>query len=241
MRTPKHIKSENIFEQLMEACKYCSLGQLTAAMFEVGGAVPEKHVMRSCLLLMLFTLCLTCSGQMKSVQRPDGTIWKNNKHARGFFETGWKRYDYDSTGVLLRESEFASIVKDTYLLREVEYVNGQPVVVFSKTWFARAYLRGLYWFMLVFFATFFSRVFVNSGIYNRENNTDMSPVYAHIGPLVTNNFGHSLASTFTFWWKTEALKLENQRAAVISNFLSVTALVLFFGSLIGLALSGELH
>jgi len=25
------------FEQLMEATKYCSLGQLTAAMFEVGG------------------------------------------------------------------------------------------------------------------------------------------------------------------------------------------------------------
>jgi methylmalonyl-CoA mutase len=31
------IKNENMFEQLMEATKYCSLGQLTAAMFEVGG------------------------------------------------------------------------------------------------------------------------------------------------------------------------------------------------------------
>ena len=28
----------------MEACKYCSLGQLTQAMFEVGGAVPSQHV-----------------------------------------------------------------------------------------------------------------------------------------------------------------------------------------------------
>jgi len=184
---------------------------------------------------------LTGFGQLETVQRPDGTIWKNNKEARGFFKTGWKRYDFDSTGVLLRESEFASIVKDTYLLRETEYVNGQPVIVFSKPWFGRAYLKGLYWFMLVFFATFFLRVFVNSRIYNRENNADMSPVYAHIGPFVTSNFGHSLASTFTFWWKTKALKLENQRAAVISNILSVTALVLFFGSLFGLALSGELH
>ena len=26
-----------MFEVLMEACKYCSLGQLTSAMFEVGG------------------------------------------------------------------------------------------------------------------------------------------------------------------------------------------------------------
>ena len=33
----KSINNENIFEQLMEACKVCSLGQITAALFEVGG------------------------------------------------------------------------------------------------------------------------------------------------------------------------------------------------------------
>lgn len=31
------IQNENIFEELMEACKYCSLGQITNALFEVGG------------------------------------------------------------------------------------------------------------------------------------------------------------------------------------------------------------
>ena len=31
------VKNQNMFEALMEACKYCSLGQLTQAMFEVGG------------------------------------------------------------------------------------------------------------------------------------------------------------------------------------------------------------
>ena len=31
------IRNENMFAVLMEACKYCSLGQLTEAMFEVGG------------------------------------------------------------------------------------------------------------------------------------------------------------------------------------------------------------
>ncbi|MBK6882712.1 MAG: hypothetical protein IPH05_07190 [Flavobacteriales bacterium] len=31
------IKNENMFAVLMEATKYCSLGQLTEAMFEVGG------------------------------------------------------------------------------------------------------------------------------------------------------------------------------------------------------------
>lgn len=32
------IRNESMFAVLMEACKYCSLGQLTAAMFEVGGS-----------------------------------------------------------------------------------------------------------------------------------------------------------------------------------------------------------
>ena len=31
------IHNENIFESLMEAAKYCSLGQVTNALFEVGG------------------------------------------------------------------------------------------------------------------------------------------------------------------------------------------------------------
>jgi len=31
------IKNHNIFEALIEACKVCSLGQITSALFEVGG------------------------------------------------------------------------------------------------------------------------------------------------------------------------------------------------------------
>ncbi len=31
------IQNKNIFEKLMEACKYCSIGQVTAALFDVGG------------------------------------------------------------------------------------------------------------------------------------------------------------------------------------------------------------
>ena len=33
----KAVNHENIFEQLMEACKVCSIGQITEALFEVGG------------------------------------------------------------------------------------------------------------------------------------------------------------------------------------------------------------
>ena len=31
------INNENIFEKMMEVCMVCSLGQITSALFEVGG------------------------------------------------------------------------------------------------------------------------------------------------------------------------------------------------------------
>jgi methylmalonyl-CoA mutase len=31
------VKNENVFAELMEAAKYCSLGQITNALYEVGG------------------------------------------------------------------------------------------------------------------------------------------------------------------------------------------------------------
>ena len=39
------IRDENVFEVLMDAVRYCSLGQITDALFEVGGQVPAEHVM----------------------------------------------------------------------------------------------------------------------------------------------------------------------------------------------------
>ena len=197
--------------------------------------------MRWWLLALALMCALTGMAQLTTVQRPDGTVWKNDKNARGWLETGWTRYEFDSTGKLLREVEFASIAKDTYELRVTDFPTGHAVVTFLKPWFFRMYLLGFWWFVIVFFGTFFGRVFVNSRIYNRENGTDMSPVYAHAGPFVTKNFGHSLACTFTFWWPVRELKPENHRFARLANVMSVTALVLFFGALIGLALSGELH
>jgi methylmalonyl-CoA mutase len=31
------VQNQNIFDKLMEAAKYCSLGQITTSLFEVGG------------------------------------------------------------------------------------------------------------------------------------------------------------------------------------------------------------
>jgi len=41
------INNQNIFSALMDAVRVCSLGQITHALFEVGGAVPKKHVTSS--------------------------------------------------------------------------------------------------------------------------------------------------------------------------------------------------
>jgi methylmalonyl-CoA mutase len=45
------LKNENLFDHLMEATKVCTLGQITAALFEVGGQYRkicvENHFLRS--------------------------------------------------------------------------------------------------------------------------------------------------------------------------------------------------
>jgi methylmalonyl-CoA mutase len=38
------INNENLFDHLMEATKVCSLGQITSALFEVGGQYRRNNV-----------------------------------------------------------------------------------------------------------------------------------------------------------------------------------------------------
>ena len=196
--------------------------------------------MRALHLLFLLLVSVTAFGQMDTVRQENGEIWVNDKPSRGFLVNGWTRYDHDSAGNLLRRTEFATIGKDTYTLRRTELADGREQVVYTKTWIARMFYAYTSWFMVILFVAFFSRVFVNSAIINRENGTRMSPIHGHIGPVVTKNYGHSLSSTFNFWWTVDRLKPGNRRAARIANALSVIALTLFFGSIIAMAAAGEL-
>ncbi|MCO5280543.1 MAG: hypothetical protein M9931_05730 [Chitinophagales bacterium] len=127
--------------------------------------------------------------------------------------------------------------KDTYKVKEIDYTSGQPVTIIDKPFLA-FYIKNLVAIMVILFVTFFGRVFINSSIYNSENGTDFSPIYFHFGPLVTKNFGHSLLCTFTFWFSN--YKPENKRLVIISNTMSVIALTIFFGIIIGLAVTGEI-
>lgn len=163
-----------------------------------------------------------------------GNYWTGNYHDNN--EIGiWKQFD--KNGKLLKETEEVSFGKDTYKVKEIDYTSGQPVTIIDKPFLA-FYIKNLVAIMVILFVTFFGRVFINSNIYNSENGTDYSPIYFHFGPLVTKNFGHSLLCTFTFWFSN--YKPENRRLVIISNTMSVIALTIFFGIIIGLAVSGEI-
>ena len=147
----------------------------------------------------------------------------------------WKHFD--KAGRLLREKETVSVDRDTYTIKEIDYSSGQAVSIIDKPFLA-FYLKNLIAIAIILFISFFSRIFINSRIYNIENGTNFSPVYFHLGPLVTSNFGHSLLCTFSFWFSN--YKPENRQLVLITNTLSVIVLGLFFGAIIGLAIEGDI-
>lgn len=151
-------------------------------------------------------------------------------------ETGtWKQFD--KSGKLLKETEAIFLGKDTYLVKEIDYTNGKPVTVTDKP-FLSFYIKNLAVIMVIFFLTFFGRIVINSRIYNFENGTNFSPVYFFIGPFVTKSFGHSFLCTFTFWFSN--YKPGNRKRVMLSNTMSIIALAIFFGTIIGFAVTGKI-
>lgn len=157
-----------------------------------------------------------------------GNYWTGNYHDNN--EVGiWKRFD--KIGKLLKETEEVSFGKDAYKIKEIDYSSGRPVTIIDKP-FLSFYIKNLVAIMVIFFATFFTRPFINSTIYNRENGTNLSPLY--FGLPFTKKYwkyaSHSLMCVFTLWFVN--YKPENRRLVLISNALSAIALTIFFGILI---------
>ena len=147
----------------------------------------------------------------------------------------WKFFD--KSGKLLKETEKVSFGGDTYLVKEIDYINGQPIILIDKPFLA-FYIKNLTAIMIIFFVAVFGRVFINSRIYNIENGTDYSPIYFYFPGFVSKNFEHSLRCSFTFWFFN--YKPECRRLVIISNTMSAIALLIFFGIIIGLAVTGEI-
>lgn len=157
--------------------------------------------------------------------------YENNKRVGD-----WKYYSRN--GKLQKVAEVVSLGNDNYTIKEIDYSSGEPITVVDKTFLA-FYLKNFVIIMIIFFGTLFGRVFINSRIYNIENGTNLSPVYFYFPGFVSKNREHSLICTFTFWFSN--YKPENRRLVIISNTMSIIALTIFFGLLIGLAVNGELH
>ncbi len=160
-------------------------------------------------------------------------IYKNNL-AVGI----WKQYDKNRK--LIKEQEDITLGSDSYKVKETDYSGGQMKIITNRRFLA-FFLKYFYIIVSIIFGAFFSRYFINSKIYNRENGTHNPAIY--FGFPFTKRywevFSHSIMCMFTFWFFN--YKPENRRLVLISNTLSIISLGVFFGVLIGLAVSGELH
>lgn len=172
------------------------------------------------------------------IEHEDSSISKGNYITGGKKDGVWKTYD--KHGELIKEIEYGSVAYDTHIFKEIHYKNGQATIISQKTWFAVFYLKNLLLIALVLVVAFFTRVMLNSELHNQKNGTNYSPIYVYFGTFKSENFQHSLASTFTFWWNVNQFDSRNKRRAWLCNVLSVFVLGSFFILIIGLGLSGEL-
>ncbi len=163
-----------------------------------------------------------------------GNYWegkyKNNKSVGV-----WKQFN--NKGELLKEKEIVSINQDIYKVKEIEYSNGKAVIIVDKPFLA-FYLKNLLTIIVILSITFFGRLFINSRIYNIENETNYSPIYFNFGSFTTNNYSHSLLCTFSFWFSN--YKPVNRKLVLITNTLSIISLGLFFGIIIALVITEEI-
>jgi hypothetical protein len=163
--------------------------------------------------------------------------YKTGNYKDGKASGLWKLFD--KSGKLLNETESVSIGLDTYTTKKIDYSSGQAVILIDKP-FLSFYIKNLVAIMVIFFGIFFTRPFINSTIYNRENGTNLSPLY--FGLPFTKKYweyaSHSLMCVFTLWFFN--YKPENRRLVLVSNTLSAMALTILFSIIIGLAVTGEI-
>lgn len=172
-------------------------------------------------------------------EEEDGSSSEGHYNSSGKLTGVWKTYN--NKRQLIREVEYASILDDTYTLKETVYKDGQPKVLSELPWFTAFYLKNLLPIVLVLGIAFFVRPFLNSPIHNQKNGTNFSPIYGFIGPSAAKSHTHSMLCTFTFWWNIKNLSAEHKTVGLLNNLFSIIALGGFLVLVIGLVLSGSLQ
>lgn len=124
----------------------------------------------------------------------------------------WKYYNKNKK--LIKEIEDVYLDDNAYRVIENDYSNGRKNIVIYKPLLS-FWIKNDIFILIVMFGCFFFRVFINSIIYNNEN--DISPV------TITND--RILLYLFTLWFFK--FKPENKTFVIISNSLSFIAITLF--------------
>jgi hypothetical protein len=153
------------------------------------------------------------------IKKDDSTLLRGKYSSWGKKTGIWKTFDKNDK--VIEEIEYAH----NTILKHYEYVNGVKFIVLEKPWFDRFYLKYALPIWIAVALILFSRLFVNSSIYNDENGTNYSVIYFSIGPFVTksDNFRHSFKCTYTFWWNLKRLKEGNKPYA---KYINMTTIVL---------------
>ncbi|MCK5847137.1 MAG: hypothetical protein KAG84_06845 [Bacteroidales bacterium] len=151
----------------------------------------------------------------------------------------WRRSDYyDTNNTIVKQIDKINTIDGMVKVKEVLFNDESEQIIYNKTLFAKIFYRFTVEYMVFFFILMFIRIILTSIIYNRENNTSLSPIYFFVGPYITKNYDHSILSVFTFWFSN--YKDKNKKMVYFTNTLSIITLTLFFGVIIGLMISGEI-
>lgn len=151
----------------------------------------------------------------------------------------WRRSDYyDTNNTIVKQIDKINTIDGMVKVKEVLFNDESEQIIYNKTLFAKIFYRFTVEYMVLFFILMFIRIILTSIIYNRENNTSLSPIYFFVGPYITKNYDHSILSVFTFWFSN--YKDKNKKMVYFTNTLSIITLTLFFGVIIGLMISGEI-
>lgn len=146
---------------------------------------------------------------------------------------------YDSNGNLTQQIDKITSINEVYTVREAVYQNGKAKVLKDTSLFTKLFLRFTAIWAIILAVIFIARVFINSRIYNIENNTNFLPFFIFFPGFVSKNYRHSIVCAFSFWFSN--YPKECRRLAITSNVLSMIFFILFFGSIISLTISGIIH
>jgi hypothetical protein len=152
---------------------------------------------------------------------PDSTGSYTTSYYTNGDNNGEWRY-YSKKGQLIKKVEEAEFGKDSYIVKEIDYSNGHPVIVRYVPFF-KFIIENFAIVLAILIVSIFIRTLVNNKIYNVENGTTFSFIRTKFRILPklmdSNELKHRILCFVTLWFFK--YKPENKYDVIISNLLSI--------------------